>query len=411
MQCTLGGLNKMASKRRGNGEGGIYQLKDGLWEARLMIGTNVEGKPKFKTFTSKKRNVVASKLADYIANKKEKEPQRASNQTMAKWLWSWFDSYVDKNVKLSTKISYETIIKNQLLPYIGQIKLNELKKADIEDMYNSLLRNGRLNGKGGLSVKTVQNVSLVLHKALDEAMKHEYIIKNPADIANVPTMRSENSAKKEVEVLTKQEQKALMEVCGDDVYSVAIKTALFTGVRLGELLGLQWHDIDYDTNIITISRQVNRLKDYSPKAEAKTRLGIQEDTKTRSSNRPISLPKQLMELLKEHKEKQASEKQKWGKAYKDLDMIFAREDGHYIDPATFRDHYQKRLKEAGLGHHTIHALRHTFATRALETGIPIKVVSQILGHASVQITMDTYSHVLPDLQSDSMNKIAEYMEM
>ena len=400
----------MASKRRGNGEGGIYQLKDGWWEARVMIGTNVEGKPKFKTFASKKRNVVASKLADYIANKKEKEPQRASNQTMAKWLWSWFDSYVDKNVKLSTKISYETIIKNQLLPYIGQIKLNELKKADIEDMYNSLLTNGRLNGKGGLSVKTVQNVSLVLHKALDEAMKHEYIIKNPADIADVPTMRSENSAKKEVEVLTKQEQKALMEVCGDDVYSVAIKTALYTGVRLGELLGLQWRDIDYDNNTITICRQVNRLKDYSPKAKAKTRLGIQEDTKTRSSNRPISLPKQLMELLKEHKEKQASEKRNWGKAYKDLDMIFAREDGHYIDPATFRDHYQKRLKEAGLEHHTIHALRHTFATRALEAGIPIKVVSQILGHASVQITMDTYSHVLPELQSYSMNKIAEYME-
>lgn len=202
-----------------------------------------------------------------------------------------------------------------------------------------------------------------------------------------------------------------MDVCGDDVYGVAIKTALFTGVRLGELLGLQWRDIDYSMNTITVSRQVNRLKDYSPNAKARTRLGIQEDTKTRSSNRPISLPLQLMELLKEHKERQAVEKRKWGKAYKDLDMIFAREDGYYIDPATFRDHYQKRLKEAGLGHHTIHALRHTFATRALEAGIPIKVVSQILGHASVQITMDTYSHVLPELQSESMNKIAEYMQM
>ena len=330
---------------------------------------------------------------------------------MAKWLWSWFESYVDKNVKLSTKSSYETIIKNHLVPYIGHIKLKELKKVDIEDMYHSLLTNGRVDGKGGLNVKTIQNVSLVLHKALDEAMKHEYIIRNPADIAAVPTMRSENGTKKEVEVLTKQEQKALMDVCGDDVYGVAIKTALFTGVRLGELLGLQWRDIDYSMNTITVSRQVNRLKDYSPNAKARTRLGIQEDTKTRSSNRPISLPLQLMELLKEHKERQAVEKRKWGKAYKDLDMIFAREDGYYIDPATFRDHYQKRLKEAGLGHHTIHALRHTFATRALEAGIPIKVVSQILGHASVQITMDTYSHVLPELQSESMNKIAEYMQM
>lgn len=401
----------MASKRRGNGEGGIYQLKDGSWEARLMIGTNSEGKPKFKTFTSKKRNVVATKLADYIANRKDKEPQLASNQTMTKWLWSWFESYVDKNVKLSTKSSYETIIKNHLIPYIGHIKLKELKKADIEDIYHALLVNGRADGKGGLNVKTIQNVSLVLHKALDEAMKHEYIIKNPADIAAVPTMRSENGTKKEIEVLTKQEQKAVMDVCGDDVYGVAIKMALFTGVRLGELLGLQWSDIDYDKKTITVSRQVNRLKDYSPHAKSKTRLGIQEDTKTRSSNRSISLPEQLIELLTEHKKRQTAEKRKWGKAYKDLDMIFAREDGYYIDPTTFRDHYQRKLKKAGLEHHTIHALRHTFATRALEAAIPIKVVSQILGHASIQITMDTYSHVLPELQSASMNKIVEYMGM
>lgn len=401
----------MASKRRGNGEGGIYQLKDGSWEARIMIGTNAEGKPKFKTFTSKKRTVVANKLADYIANRREKEPQYACNQTVEKWLWNWFEDYVDKNVKISTKTSYETIIKKHLIPYIGHIKLSELKKIDIEDMYRNLLNNGRVDGKGGLSVKTIRNISLVLHKALDEAMKHEYIIRNPADIADVPTLRSENNTKKEIEVLTKQEQKALMDVCGNDVYGVAIKTTLFTGVRLGELLGLQWGDINYDTRTMAISRQVNRLKDYSPNATAKTRLGIQEDTKTKSSNRLISLPDQLMALLKEHKERQLIEKKKWGKAYKNLDMIFAREDGYYIDPATFREHYQKKLKEAGLKHYTFHALRHTFATRALEAGIPIKVVSQILGHASVQITMDTYSHVLPELQKESMNKIAEYIAL
>lgn len=101
----------MTSGRRGNGEGGIYRLKDGSWEARIMIGTNAEGKSRFKTFTSKKRTVVAKKLADYIANKKEREPEYACNQTVQKWLGNWFESYVDKNVKLSTKVSYETIIK------------------------------------------------------------------------------------------------------------------------------------------------------------------------------------------------------------------------------------------------------------------------------------------------------------
>ena len=185
----------MASKRRGNGEGCIHQLKDGSWEARIMIGRNANGNPKFKTFTAKKRSTVSAKLTDYIANRPDK-PHNASKQTMEKWLWAWFENYVDKNVKLSTKVSYEGIIKNNLIPYIGQIKLAELKKVDIEKMYHALLASGRADGKGGLSIKTVQNVALVLHKALDEAMKCEYIPKNPADIATVPTYRSENHPKK-----------------------------------------------------------------------------------------------------------------------------------------------------------------------------------------------------------------------
>lgn len=398
----------MASKRRGNGEGCIHQLKDGSWEARIMIGRNANGNPKFKTFTAKKRSTVSAKLTDYIANRPDK-PHNASKQTMEKWLWAWFENYVDKNVKLSTKVSYEGIIKNNLIPYIGQIKLAELKKVDIEKMYHALLASGRADGKGGLSIKTVQNVALVLHKALDEAMKCEYIPKNPADIATVPTYRSENHPKKEIIVLSKQAQKALMDVCDNDVYGVAIMTAMYTGVRLGELLGLKWSDINFQAKTITVSRQVNRLKDYSPNAKAKTRLGIQEDTKTKSSQRTISISEPLMEILLRYQEKQETAKKAWKKSYHDLGMIFAREDGYYIDPATFRDHFQKKLNEAGLGHYTIHALRHTFATRALEAGIPIKVVSQILGHASVQITMDTYSHVLPELQSQSMNRIAEYM--
>lgn len=398
----------MAAKRRGNGEGCIHQLKDGSWEARIMIGSNANGKPRFKTFTSKKRSVVAAKLADYIANRKD-EPQTAADYTMERWLLQWFNNYVDKNVKLSTKVSYEGIIRNNLIPYIGRIKLAELKKVDIEKMYRTLLESGRADGKGGLSVKTVQNVALVLHKALDEAMKCEYITKNPADIANVPTLRSEKSSQKEIEILSRQNQQVLMDVCGDDVYGVAIKTDMYTGLRLGELLGLKWSDIDFQGKTVTVSRQVNRLKDYSPNAKAKTRLGIQEDTKTKSSHRTISLSEPLLEILLKHKEKQEAVKKSWGKSYQDLDMVFAREDGFYIDPATFRDHYQKKLKEAGLGHYRIHALRHTFATRALEAGVPIKVVSQILGHTSVKITMDIYSHVSPELQSESMNKIAEYI--
>ncbi len=397
------------AKKRGNGEGCIRQLKDGLWEARIMIGYNEKGKPKFKTFTSKKRTIVAKKLNDYIANQKSALPEAASKETLEKWLNRWLIEYVADNVKTSTRVSYEGIVKHQLIPYLGKIKLCDLKKADIENMYSQLLVNGRADGKGGLGIKTIENVALCLHKALQTAFEHEYISKNPADIAKVPTLKSTNTARAEIEILTKDEQKALVSVCDYTAYGMGVITALNTGVRMGELLGLTWSDIDFDKMTISISKQVNRLHDYSPTAKTKTRLGIQDDTKTKSSTRIISMSDYLAEKLQQYREAQNKHIAQWGNAYNDLGMVFAREDGFYIDPSTYRDKYLKILRSAGLKNYTFHALRHTFATRALEAGVPIKVVSKILGHAGVQITMDTYMHVLPELQSEAMNKIAEYM--
>jgi len=397
------------AKIRGHGEGSICQLKNGSWEARIRIGYNEKGKPRFKTFTDKKRSVVSKKLAEFIVNQKELEPEVASRDTMEKWLKKWLTEYVVPNVKLSTRISYESIVNNQLIPYIGRIKLKDLKKVDIEDMYAKLLSSGRADGKGGLSVKSLSNVKVCLHKALQTALEREYITKNPASIAQVPTLKSTNSGKSEIEVLTRQEQKALMAVCDGSSYSMGIITALYTGVRLGELLAITWSDIDFDKKTISISKQLNRLHDYSPTAPAKTRLGIQDNTKTQSSSRIISISDELLERLLQYKELQQAHIEEWGKAYNNLGMVFAREDGHYLDPVTFRDKFLRKLDEAGLEHYKFHAMRHTFATRALEAGVPVKVVSKILGHASVQITMDTYQHVLPDLQNEAMNKIAEHI--
>lgn len=397
------------AKRRGNGEGCIRQLKDGYWEARIMIGYNDKGKPKYKTFASKKRTIVAQKLNDFIANQKSNMPESICSDTMEQWLNRWLIEYVADNVKISTRVSYEGIVKNQLIPNIGKIKLCELKKTDIENMYSKLLINGRADGKGGLGIATIENVALCLHKALQTAYENEYISKNPAQIAKVPTLKSTNTSKQEIEILTKDEQKALISACDYTPYGMGIITALNTGVRLGELLGITWRDIDFDKKTIKISKQVNRLHDYSENAKAKTRLGIQEDTKTKSSTRIISMSNYLAEHLLKYREVQNEHIKKWGAAYNHLGMVFAREDGFYIDPSTYRDKYLDILHKAGLKKYRFHALRHTFATRALEAGIEIKVVSKILGHAGVQITMDTYMHVLPELQSEAMNKIAEYV--
>lgn len=397
------------AKRRGNGEGCIYKTKGGYWEARIMIGYNERKKPKYKTFSAKTRKAAAKKLADYIANKNTSRPEAINKETVGEWLNRWLDRYVALNVKTSTRVSYESIVKNQLIPNIGQIKLTKLSKADIEDMYMALLANGRADGKGGLSVKTVRNVAICLHKALQVALEHEYITKNSASVSRIPTIRSRNEQKKEIEILSKQEQKALMAVCDNSAYGMGIITTLYTGVRLGELLGIVWSDIDFENKTIFISKQVNRLHDYSPNAKSKTRLGFQNDTKTGTSKRLISISDELLRRLLVYRNEQRKNIARRCGVYHDLGLVFAREDGYFIDQSTFRDNYIKRLSAARLPKYTFHALRHTFATRALEAGVSIKVVSKILGHASVRITMDTYQHVLPELQNEAMNLIAEYI--
>ena len=395
-------------KKRGNGEGSIWKMPNGYYEARIMIGRNEQGKPKYKTFTGKQRAIVDRKLTEYKASRKANEPKHAIKQTLGQWLFRWYNEYVIPNVKTSTRVNYESTINRHLIPRLGHIALGELKKTDIEAMYNDLLENGRVDGKGGLSVKSVKGIKIALHAALEEALRREYIIKNPSSIAKVPTLRSTGTSKKEIEILTKEEQKRLMLACSNDVYGVGVFTALHTGVRIGELLGIQWDDVDFDKRTIQINKQVNRMKDYSDNAKAKTRLGIQYSTKTASSCRLISMSEPLAEKLAQYKDIQQAERQLWGSKYNNLNMVFARWDGNYMDPATFRDKYREILRGAGLKRLTVHALRHTFATRALEAGIPIKVVSKLLGHTSIEITMDTYSHVLPELQNEAVNRIAEY---
>lgn len=388
-------------KKRGNGEGCIFQYRD-RWYARITKGYNAQGKQIFKEFSAKSRQEVAKKLNDYIAESQKGAYIEPTKQTVGQWLDTFYVSHIINKVKTATRASDESVINKHLKPHFGRTKLSELKGAQIQKFYNELLVSGRVDGKGGLSPKTIKNIHLVLHKALEQAVKEDLLIKNPLKSVTLPRGQD-----KEIEILTPVEQKRLENVCFEEPCGMVIFLTLYSGMRLGEVLGLSWKDVNFEKNTISINKQLSRLKDYSADAKAKTKLYLRQETKTSSSNRIIAISPVIMEKLQEHKDRQDIERKRWGKAYKNLNMVFCREDGHLIDPATFRDFYIRKLKQAGIEHKTFHSLRHTFATRALESNANIKVVSEILGHASIQITLDTYSHVSLDLQHETMQRLTD----
>jgi len=389
------------ARRRANGEGHICKTKSGRWEGMLTIGYKPDGKQKFKYFSAKTQQEVIKKLNAYKNERNKGVIVEPTKLTVAQWLDNWYEIHVVNKVKITTRVSYESDIVHHLKPHLGHIRLNELKLHQVQKIYNEFLKSGRVDGKGGLSPKSIKNIHVVLHCALEQAVKEDLLIKNPLNGITLP-----RRTQKQIEVLTPEEQKKLVNCCLEHRWDTIILLTLYSGMRLGEVLGLTWKDINFEKNSIRINKQLSRLRDYNG-STFRTKLDLRAETKTSSSNRTIYIAPVIMEKLKEHKERQDKHRKSLGKAYNNLNMVFAREDGNYVDPGTFRDHYKNTLTKAGIGHKTFHSLRHTFATRALESGANIKVVSEILGHAGVQITLDTYSHVSPELQQEAMQRIAD----
>jgi integrase len=407
---------KAGQKSRGNGEGNVRKKSDGRWEARITIGKTEAGKQKMKYFYGRTRDDAQAKLNDFLSENQHGTYIEPSKYTVAQWLDEWYNKHVVGSVKPSTRVSYEMIIRQHLKPNFGHYKLKDLGSGTIQSVYKKLLKSGRVIRKKaddkkdekpvnkGLSEKTIRNIHLVLRKALQVAYLDDMIPRNPAADGRVTL--PEAPKKKEIRVFTPDEQKAIERACKGERWGMIIILDLYTGMRQGEILALTWADIDFQKRTITINKQLSRLKNFDPGIPGKTILAVQPYTKN-SNDRVISISPAIVDMLEEYKAAEDANKAKWADAYEDNNLVFCREDGHFVEPKTFQEYFKKKLADAGVADGNVHALRHTFATRALEAGIPVKVVSQILGHSSIQITLDTYSHVLPELQDEAMKTITD----
>jgi len=379
-------------KRRSNGEGCIYKdTRSGKWKGKFEIGYDAKGNRKFKSCTGNSEREVRLLLKDLMQKHHAGIDVSSKSIKVGEYFDKWFYNNVIYDLRESTSQSYEMIIRRHIKPFLGDIAFANLSSDDIKEFYRFLYDNGKLNGKGGLSSKTVENIHLVISSCINYALKKGELIRNP-----LLTVKLKREGKKEVEVFTREEQKKIINECPNHYYGMAIKFDFYTGLRAGELLGLTWDCVNFEKNTVRINKQVQRNKNFDKRADNRTILGFVYNTKTETSTRTIKILRPLMKELQEYKIRQTALKKRIGKDYYNYNLVFPREDGYFTDAGTFLDIFTRLQKKLEIPPRNVHAIRHTFATRMLERGVQPIVVSRLLGHASIKITHDIYGHVIQD---------------
>ncbi len=410
----------MANKRD-NGEGCLRKRKNGSWEAIVTISVDpVTHKQKFKSFYAKSRKEAKAKMETFLelqgdkTQKEEAQKEHRKNkydsasvpeQTQASdddlllsdWLEIWHKDYL-ADIKRSSKINYRSIIDNHLKPVLGNYPLSKLKAPVIQNFYN------QLREEKGLSPKYIKNIHGVLHSALDKAVEVEYAAKNYSSVCSIPKVVEE-----EINALNKEEQEKLFAALKGEPFEDLILVDLFTGLRCGELLGLTWECIDFDRGIIHVKKQLSAPRQKGKKPYWSTL----KNGKTR-----IVLPAPfVMDVLQHHKAIQAAQKQAAGPLWDEGDfpgLVFCHPNGYFYSQPTIWKEFQKVLKKAGLEHHRVHDLRHTFAVNSLKAGDDVKTLQENMGHFSAAFTLDKYGHVVDEMRkasSDRMQKLIESMSM
>jgi integrase len=335
--------------------------------------------------SGKKREDVRDKLAKALSDRADGLVFDAGALTVGEYLDRWLGDVKD-TVRKSTHEGYEYAIGPHIKPALGRIKLKDLNPAQIRWFYRERL-------DSGLAPATVHKMHVVLHKALKAAVADGLIPRNAAAGLKLPRITRE-----EIDPLTEEQSRRLLESVRGDRLEALYVLALNTGMRQGELLALKWDDVDLERGILRVRRTLT----HADKAFV---LG---EPKTKNSRRTIRLTTGALDALRAHLSRQLREMEQMGSLYQPGGLIFATQSGTIINPSNLRNRsFKPLLKHAGLPEIRFHDLRHTCATLLLGRDVNAKVVSEMLGHSSISITLDIYSHLLPDMQEKAAKALEE----
>ncbi len=373
------------AKRRPSGDGMVRKREDGRWEGRIVVGHKENGDSIFHYVYAPTQKELSAKLRQHIETYRGVDLTEQSGMTLSEWLDQWLAG-MEGTVRPTTFTRYRSTVENHLKPYLGSKKLSQLTAKDIQKLYETLTKRGRQDGQGGLSSGTVRGIHTVFHGSLKSAQQASLIAQNPTEELEPPKFRYRDK-----QILTDEQLDVFMKVIAEgEIWHDFFYTELTTGLRRGEICGLKWEDFDEVNGTLKVRRTV-----HVEKGGRRTTW----DTKTNAGTRSITLPSSTAELLRKRRQSTMS------------DWIFPDplKPEEPTNPGSAYSRLKTLLRKAGLPSIPFHALRHTFATHALSSGVDAKTLSGILGHTRAGFTLDTYTHTTGDMQKRAAEIVEEFM--
>ena len=361
-------------KQKGNGTGTVYPRKNKDGKVVGYRGSYFAPDGKRRYVSAKKKGEAEKALRRAMADADRGLVFEAGSLTVGKYLKDKWLADIKDTVRRKTFVQYESVVRCHLAPALGRLKLVSLTPAHVRALYREKL-------DSGLAPRTVQYIHTTLHKALKQAVMDGFIPRNVTEAVKAP-----QALRKEIKPLNLTQVKALLSTARGDRLEALYVFAIHTGLRRSEILGLKWTDVDLETGTISVQRSLDTNGTFNP-------------PKRNNSRRTVKLTDQAIEALKAHRPRQNQERLRLGSLWEDHDLVFPNRIGKPMNADNlYHREFKPLLKKAELSGFTFHSLRHTCATLLCSKNVNPKIVQEMMGHANISQTMDTYSHIMPGMQ-------------